>query len=124
MSTPPVHNARTVASDATWTVSREGTVLARSSSVVMVHEHYDGTDLPAVPYFPLADVDRDLLTATDHETVCPIKGAAAYYSVAVDGQASDDLVNSVWYYPTPMSPLEAIEHHVGFYGDRFEISSD
>ncbi len=117
------HTAHTEPSDKTWTVTRNGTVVARSSAAVMVHEHYNGTDLPPVPYLPVADVVASLSGPTGHSTACPVKGTAGYYSVELDDGSADELTNSVWFYPEPLSPLEPIVDHVAFYGDRFEITS-
>lgn len=118
------HTARIEPSDKIWTVTRNGTVVARTSSAVMLHEHYNGTDLPPVPYIPPADVEVELSGPTGHSTVCPVKGTAEYYSVDLGDGSADELANSVWYYPDPMSPLEPIAGYVSFYGDRYDITSD
>ena len=52
-----------------------------------------------VQYVPLGDVDRDLLTPSDHESYCPFKGEANYYSVPAAGERG---VNVVWEYREPV----------------------
>ena len=118
------HTAHTESSDKTWTVSRDGTVIARSSNVVMVHEHYNGTDAPPVPYIPVADVQVELSGPTGHSTSCPVKGTAGYYSPKLEEEAGAELHNSIWFYPEPLSPLEPIADHVAFYGDRYDITAE
>jgi len=124
MTDSPAHTARTQPSDEIWTVKRSGTVVARSSAAVLVLESYDGNEFPAVAYLPIDDVQVELQGPTGHETVCPVKGKASYYSPNLEGDDRADLENSVWYYPNPMSPLEPITGHVAFYGDRYEITSE
>jgi adenylate cyclase len=119
MADNPNHTATVSPSDQTWTVTRNGTVVAESSSVMLVHESYQGRDMPPVPYFPTEDVVVDLDGPTGHNTTCPVKGRADYYSIGGD----DDLVNSIWFYPEPLSPLEPIAGYVAFYGDRFDIAA-
>lgn len=114
------HTADTNPSDQRWTVSRNDTIVAQSSSVMMVNESYQGRMLDPVPYFPVEDVIADLRGPTGHNTFCPVKGEADYYSVGSDAE----LENSVWFYADPLSPLEPIAGYVAFYGDRFDITAD
>ena len=71
-----------------------------------------------VQYIPLADVNRDLLTPSDHESYCPFKGDASYWSVPGAGEAG---VNLVWEYREPYEAVARIRGHVAFYADRAEI---
>jgi len=117
------HTARIEPSDQTWTVSHNGTVVARTSQAVLVHEHYNGTDMAPVPYFPPADVEAELSGPTGHKTVCPVKGTAGYYSLDVGDGSPEELTNSVWFYPEPVAPLEPIAGYVSFYPDRYDITA-
>jgi len=72
---------------------------------------FEGKYFPVI-YFPLADVRQDLLTATEHETTCPHKGVASYWSVKVGDKAKD---NIVWGYKTPKDACAGIAGHVSFY---------
>ncbi len=40
-----------------------------------------------VQYIPLGDVNVELLTPSDHESYCPFKGDASYYSIPAAGRA-------------------------------------
>ena len=51
--------------------------VAQSSQVLVMREG----DYPPVYYFPRADVDMALLTATDHNTTCSFKGEASYWTI-------------------------------------------
>lgn len=116
----PSHTARTESSDLRWSVEHDGVPVAESTDVVLVHEHYNGTDLPPIPYFPLSDVRPGLLEPSEHTTRCSVKGTASYYSVRLDDAGIED---GVWYYPEPLEAVAAIAGHVGFYGDRFSIGA-
>lgn len=50
-------------------------------------------------YVPRADVNTDLLRASDHTTHCPFKGDAAYWSVVAGERVAD---NALWAYPEPL----------------------
>jgi uncharacterized protein (DUF427 family) len=75
---------------------------------------------PPVYYVPLDAVDADLLEPTTHETYCPFKGDASYYSLH-DG---DNLAeNAVWTYVTPYDAVSEIAGHVAFYRHQVTISA-
>jgi uncharacterized protein (DUF427 family) len=73
---------------------------------------------PAVQYIPRKDVDLTQLERTDHESYCPYKGDAAYYSVLPAGA---DGVNAVWTYEQPYDAVADIREHVAFYPDKVSI---
>ncbi|HEY2181069.1 MAG TPA: DUF427 domain-containing protein [Solirubrobacteraceae bacterium] len=70
-----------------------------------------------VQYIPLADVDRSQLQPSDHESYCPFKGDASYYSLPAGGERS---VDAVWIYREPFAAVAAIKHHVAFYPNRVD----
>lgn len=74
---------------------------------------------PAVQYIPRADVDMARLQRTDHDSYCPYKGDASYFSVPSGGER---LVNAVWSYEAPYDAVAVIKDHLAFYPDRFEIT--
>ncbi len=84
---------------ATW----NGTVIAESDDTVIVEGNH---------YFPLASVDPTLIRPTDTHTVCPWKGTASYYDIAVDGETNAD---AAWYYPTPKPAANEITGRVAFW---------
>ncbi len=95
-------------------VSMDGQQLADTREALTLQE----SSYPAVQYIPLADVNRDLLTPSDHESYCPFKGEASYYSVPSAGESG---VNLVWEYREPYDAVAQIRGHVAFYADRVEI---
>lgn len=74
---------------------------------------------PVVYYFPRSDVDMTSLERTDHESYCPYKGDAAYYSIRTDAGVLD---NAVWTYEKPHEAVAQIADHVAFYTDRVEVT--
>ncbi|GAA3118657.1 DUF427 domain-containing protein [Kribbella aluminosa] len=70
---------------------------------------------PAVQYIPRADVDFTQLERTDHQTYCPYKGDASYYTIL------PDIENAVWTYEQPYNAVADIRDHVAFYPDRLSI---
>jgi uncharacterized protein (DUF427 family) len=91
-----------------------GKVLADTRGALSLQE----STYPAVQYVPRGDVDLSLLERTDHETYCPYKGDAAYYSIPALGEAG---VNAVWTYEQPYDAVADIKDHVAFYTDRVEL---
>jgi len=71
-----------------------------------------------VQYVPLGDVNMKLLTPSDHESYCPFKGDASYYSVPSAGERG---LNLVWEYREPYGAVAQIRGHVAFYADRADV---
>ncbi len=63
-------------------------------------------------YFPIEAVRQEYLTSSQTHTVCPWKGTASYYHVAVGGQINRD---AAWYYPDPKPAAENIRGRVAFW---------
>ena len=80
-----------------------GTTIAESDDIVTVEGN---------AYFPESALNRALLTPSAHTSVCPWKGTARYYSLAVDGQTNE---NAVWYYPEPKPAAAQIAGRVAFW---------
>lgn len=97
----------------TVTVTVAGVTIASSSNALSLRE----ASYPAVQYIPRADVDMSQLEPSDHESYCPYKGEATYYSIPAGGERS---VNAVWTYETPYDAVSAIADHVAFYPDRVD----
>jgi len=70
---------------------------------------------PAVQYIPRADVDFTQLERTEHQTYCPYKGEASYYTIL------PDQVNAVWTYEQPYDAVADIREHVAFYPDKVSV---
>jgi uncharacterized protein (DUF427 family) len=90
-----------------------GRVIADSSSALTVRE----ADYPAVHYFPREDVDLAALERTDHESYCPFKGDAAYFSIPAAGERG---INTVWTYEAPYDAVGDIKDHLAFYANRVD----
>jgi uncharacterized protein (DUF427 family) len=63
-------------------------------------------------YFPPESVKREFFQPSDTHTVCPWKGTASYYTVAVDGRENRD---AAWFYPDPKPAAANIKDHVAFW---------
>jgi uncharacterized protein (DUF427 family) len=90
-----------------------GQVIADSRDALSLQE----ASYPAVQYIPRKDVDLTALERTTHESYCPYKGEASYYSVIPGGEKT---VNAVWTYESPYDAVADIRDHVAFYPDRVD----
>jgi uncharacterized protein (DUF427 family) len=90
-----------------------GQVVADSRSALSLREG----SYPAVQYIPRQDVDLTLLERTDHQTYCPYKGDASYFTIPAAGAAG---TNAVWTYESPHDAVHQIKDHVAFYPDRVD----
>ena len=70
-----------------------------------------------VQYVPREDADMALFSRTAHVTHCPYKGGAAYFSLNVDGRASE---NAVWTYEAPYPAMAEIKAYLAFYPRRVD----
>ena len=114
----PKHHVSTKPSSAHVVVRYGSDVIADSRNAVEMHETHEGHVLaPIVYYVPRKDVRMERLERTSHETQCPFKGAASYWSVKGGPE------NSVWSYEQPYDEMAAIKERVAFYPDKFEISA-
>ena len=93
------------------TATFNGTVIAQSDDIEIVEGN---------AYFPIASLDRSFVEDSDHSTVCPWKGTAAYWDVVVDGERAS---NAAWYYPTPKDGAESVADRVAFY-PVVQVSTD
>jgi uncharacterized protein (DUF427 family) len=84
---------------ATW----NGHVVAESDDIVKVEGN---------AYFPIDSLNKTLLKESTTKSVCPWKGTASYYSLAVDGKENKD---AAWFYPEPKSAAAEIKDRVAFW---------
>lgn len=80
-----------------------GAVIARSDDTVVVEGNH---------YFPPEAVDSALLRPSDTTSVCPWKGTAHYYSLAVDGRENRD---AAWFYPETKQAADNIRGRIAFW---------
>ena len=116
----PGHSVSANPSSAHVKVILGGEVIADTREAVELHESMGQgkkTLAPVVYYIPRKDVKMDRLVRSAHQTHCPFKGDASYFSVAGGPE------NSVWSYETPYDEMLAIRERLAFYPDKFEIKS-
>jgi uncharacterized protein (DUF427 family) len=94
-----------------------GRVIADTSEALTLRE----ASYPAVQYVPRKDVDMTLLARTDHQTYCPYKGDASYYSIPAGGARS---TNAAWTYENPYHAVAEIKDFVAFYPDRVDAITE
>jgi uncharacterized protein (DUF427 family) len=94
-------------------VRAAGQVIADSRSALTLRE----ADYPPVLYVPREDVQMSALERTDHESYCPFKGDASYYSIPGLGEPG---VNAVWTYEAPYDAVEEIKDYLAFYTNRMD----
>ncbi|HSQ04054.1 MAG TPA: DUF427 domain-containing protein [Burkholderiales bacterium] len=96
-------------------VKCNGEVIADTSRAIQMEEAAGGhTVAPVVYYIPRSDVKMDRLVRSSHQTYCPFKGQASYYSI-VNGPE-----NAVWTYEEPYDEMLAIKERLAFYPDKVD----
>jgi uncharacterized protein (DUF427 family) len=106
----PGHRIQTKPAGARVKVTFNGDVIADSRDAIQLKE----SDYPIVYYIPRKDVKMERLSRTSHQTYCPFKGQASYYSF-VNGPE-----NAVWSYEEPYDEVRVIREHVAFYPERVD----
>lgn len=94
-------------------VSLDGETVAESSRALLVLE----TRHDPVVYFPREDVRMELLKRTDHQTFCPFKGEASYWTLRVGDRTQE---NAVWSYENPFDEVAGLKDYISFYRDRLD----
>lgn len=80
-----------------------GQVLAESDETKVVENNH---------YFPPASINKDFFKESATHTICPWKGEASYYTIAVEGKENPD---AAWYYPKTKALANEIEGYVAFW---------
>lgn len=80
-----------------------GSVVADSEDTVVVEGNH---------YFPAESIKADFFASSSTTTVCPWKGTASYYHLAVNGASNPD---AAWYYPEPKEAAKGIKGRVAFW---------
>jgi uncharacterized protein (DUF427 family) len=112
----PDHPITISPADTTVTVRWRDRIIAESDDALVLRE---STYRP-VYYLPIDAVDADVLNPSTHQTYCPYKGDASYYSLAdSDGRAE----NAVWCYVEPYDAVADIAGRVAFYPHQVEITA-
>ncbi len=93
----------------------DGETIADTREAVRLEEPMRGSTVaPLVYYVPRKDVRMDRLVRTAHQTYCPFKGHASYYSLKGGPE------NAAWSYEQPYDEMAAIEGMLAFYPDKVE----
>lgn len=90
------------------TVTVSGVMIADTSDGYRILE----TSHPPTYYIPLTDVERSYLRRSPRRTFCEFKGAAEYWSLAVDGRV---IAEAAWSYSDPTPRYAAIRGCLSFY---------
>jgi len=91
-------------------VTFRGDVIADTRDAVRLEE----VGYPAVYYVPRKDVKMDRFVRTDHQSYCPFKGQASYYSL------KDGPENAVWSYEQPYDEVAVIRELLAFYPNKVD----
>src|SRR5437763_745989 len=78
-----------------------GTVVAETTEAVRALER----GLPPSFYIPPGDTRSDLLVACEGTSLCPVKGEARYWNIAVGDRTAE---RAAWSYPAPFSNCAAL----------------
>jgi uncharacterized protein (DUF427 family) len=114
----PYSRVDALRSTRTVRVELEGTLLAESTSPVMVFE----TGLPTRYYLNRTEVSFEHLQPSDTVTSCPYKGkTSAYWSVLGAETVHPDLA---WAYDFPTRQLLPIAGMIAFYNEKVDIGVD
>jgi len=106
----PDHRITTNPAGVRVRVKLDGEVIADTRDAIRLEEG----DYPAVYYIPRKDVKMDRLVRSKHQSVCPFKGTASYYSLKNGAE------NAVWTYETPYDEVSVIKERLAFYPDKVD----
>jgi uncharacterized protein (DUF427 family) len=99
-------------------VTFRGEVIADTNDAIQMEEAMEGsTAAPVVYYIPRKDVKMEQLARTAHQTYCPFKGHASYYTLSSGGRTVE---NAVWSYETPYDEMSTIKELLAFYPDNVD----
>ena len=111
----PGHRISVTPAGARVQVRFKGKIIADSTDAVQMVESMEGSTVaPTVYYVPRKDVKMEHLVRTSHQTYCPFKGQASYYSL------QDGPENAVWSYEQPFDEMTVIRQMVAFYPDKVD----
>ena len=111
----PNHRITTKPAGVRVQVKFNGEVIADTRDAIELDEpHVGHVVAPVVYYIPRKDVKMERLVHTSHETHCPFKGQASYYSL------KDGPENAVWTYEQPYDEMTAIKELLAFYPDKVD----
>lgn len=98
----------------TGRISHSGTTLAQSEACLVVEE----SDHDSRLYFPEGDVDWSFFESSPHQTFCPFKGDASYWSLKLGDVCIE---NVVWTYRDPFPEVEGLKGYVSFDTEKLKV---
>jgi uncharacterized protein (DUF427 family) len=111
----PKHRITTKPAGVRVQVKFNGEVIADTRDAIALEESMSGSTVaPVMYYIPRKDVKMERLARSSHQTHCPFKGEASYYSL-VNGPE-----NAVWTYEQPYDEMTAIKELLAFYPDKVD----
>ena len=111
----PKHRITTKPAGVRVQIKFKGEVIADTRAAIQLEEtHVGHVVAPVIYYIPRKDVKMERLVRTSHETSCPFKGQASYYSL-VNGPE-----NAAWTYEKPYDEMLAIKELLAFYPDKVD----
>ena len=90
-----------------WVVRAGGAILGESDQAM---ELIEGDYTPVI-YFPRSDIAMEFLDVSQHQSHCPHKGDASYFSIQTK---STLLKNVVWSYTNPHQSVARIKDYLAF----------
>ena len=106
----PDHRIAMKPADARVQVKLDGELIADTLDAIEMKEG----DYPVVYYFPRKDVKMERLSRTSHQSYCPFKGHASYYSLKGGAESA------VWSYEKPYDEMSVIKERLAFYPDKVD----
>jgi uncharacterized protein (DUF427 family) len=117
--TYPRHRVVASPADGHVQIRFKGDIIADTREAIRLDETFEGHVLaPVLYYIPRKDVRMEQLVRTSHQTYCPFKGQASYYSL------KDGPENAVWSYEQPYDEMLMLKEHLAFYPDKVETVVD
>ena len=111
----PKHRITTKPAGVRVQIKFKGEIIADTRGAIQLEETPVGHVVaPVIYYIPRKDVKMERLVRTSHETSCPFKGQASYYSL------KDGPENAVWSYEQPYDEMLVIKELLAFYPDKVD----
>ena len=110
----PGYRVDLLPSHSTGRISWEGKTIAQSHACLLVQE----SDHEARLYFPESDVSWEFFETNQHQTFCPFKGDASYWSLKTK---TGLLENVVWTYRDPFPEVAGLKGYVSFDTDKLKV---
>jgi len=106
----PEHRITTEPAGVRVQVKFKGELVADSKDAIRLEE----TNHSAVFYIRREDVKMERLVRSSHQTYCPFKGQASYYSL------KDGPEDAVWSYEQPYDEMIALKERLAFYPNKVD----